>query len=518
MKDRPDIVFICLDQLAAQAVGPYGNNIVKTPNIDRLAKQGVCFDNFWCNSPLCGPARFSLFTGHMPFPNLMAGAECIGYPYIEYMGDYFHNAGYLTFSAGKLHGVPKTFDFGFRHCRINDLALNQRITENSYSSWLYDKVNDRNDSDKQRKEIDLHYRSYWYNVDRTLLEHYFLPNELSENSWIREEAELFIKNSSNENRPLFMHIGINHPHGAWFAKPMADEVVSPDEVILPDTFETHWRTKPIPSNAHKEVFMMENITEKWTERDWRIWLAKYYTSVNHADKVIGNIIDLIKEYGDIDNTIFILTTDHGDMLGQYRLEAKYFFYNGSARIPLIMSGRGIPQNERREQLCEQIDIIPTLLELGGIENDYRLEGVSLKTALLYPLIKSKEQVHGWIDFRGRQMTMTLTSDNYKLCTFDQGYHTTAPQNYYLGHATELYDLNTDPDERNNIFGEIKGERIEKLVFDHFDYFNKYSINLGWILSNEKDKSCSPPVLRSCVKQMPPVASSFDLEDELGIKK
>jgi len=508
---RKNLVFICLDQLGAQAIGPYGNRLTKTPNMDRLAARGVVFDNFWCVSPLCGPARFSMFTGHMPFPNRHASASCQHYPYLNYMGDYFQAQDYATFSVGKLHGIPRQFDFGFNHCHINDLCLNTKLGPGSYSHWLYEKMAQRPDGASLREAVELHRRAGWYNCDRTLEEDYFLPQELSENSWIAETSATFLDNLS-EDRPFMMHIGINHPHGAWFIRPDADEHVRPEEIRLPKNFHTHWNSKSIPANANAEPFMMEHITEHWSGHDWKRWLAKYYTSVNQADKAIGAVLDLLINSGRMDDTYIILTTDHGDMLGQFKLEAKYFFYNGSARIPFLISGPGIPNGERRTQLADQLDLIPTMLDLAGARIPEYLEGVSLRMASINSSAPTKLYVHGCLFFRGRRLTMTL-SERYKLCGFFG-----SGVRLDLGRAAELYDMRNDPEELHDLFGEINNSDVRKLVANHVQYFSDYNIREPWIKEYEREKVNIPPRARSEMPVPLPVAATFDRNTELKLKQ
>ena len=303
---QPNVVFIFADQLSARHCGPYGNEHVRTPTMDRMAERGVVFENFYANSALCGPSRFSTFTGQMPFAHpLWAQPNCVGLPNLPYMGHLMRNAGYATASIGKLHGMPEDFDFGFEHCRIN-WDLHGKFPFNAYGRWVDQRLAERTDGEKLR-ELFQQPHDGGFGESLTDEQYQYVPPELSEEAWLLDETERFLQDRAT-GRPFFLHLGIQHPHHPWETIPREDERYDPEAMPLPPNFESDSPIAAALRDAKQQgkADGRDGVDPEEKRRRRRRTVARYYSSVTQVDKAIGRVFDMLQAHGVADNTVVVL--------------------------------------------------------------------------------------------------------------------------------------------------------------------------------------------------------------------
>ena len=456
---RPNIVFICPDQLSFRAMSPYGNSLVRTPAFQRMADEGVVFERCYANSVLCGPSRFAMFTGLPPMgQSNWANPNCPAFPYLKYMGHLLREAGYFTGSIGKLHGMPEDFEFGFEWAKLLDWPRDH------YERWVNERLDGRPDAEAIRAASQNTAEGpHTASSDDDWRENYRIPEELSEEAWIVEETANFL-NQRPDDKPFLLHLGFKHPHGAWETEPRDEDRYDPDAIPLPPNFNVDLETKPVLRQLLKGAQVSAD-KSGWEAEHWRREAAKYLTSVTQVDRAIGEVIDLLERHNLADNTVVILTTDHGEFMGSFGREGKQMLYEEAAHIPLIVWGAGVPNGERRRQLAEQLDLIPTMLDLAGVEVPYIYEGRSLVRTWMDEA-PTKPFVHAWFEFMGRVQQMT-TDGRFKLYRAQGGRRWLTPQ---VEDSFELYDLEADPYELTNAFDSADGPAIRALKEAFCEYF------------------------------------------------
>ena len=356
--DKPNVIVILTDQLRAQALGSYGNGTVRTPNIDKFASEGYQYNIAISNSPVCVPARSSLLSGQY-------ARTCVGSRRNETQGlfgrenrtkfpdktiaEAFKEQGYKTIQIGKWHVDCTPSLMGFDE----SLVVDHIFTDATFS--------------KNEGEI---YGVSGFSSD------YELKN-------VKE----FIENHDSE--PFFIYYNIVSPH-----MPLLDVPYKYIKMYDPDLMplrENVWKNGNLPSNeTWFHIYMwqtfygdQEPITAKATP-DFTIkdLTALYYGSVSWVDDIFGEILRSLEENGLKENTIVLFTSDHGEMLGSHHLWNKDRPYEEAIRIPMIYSWPGnIISEVNKEQIASLIDIMPTLLDLSGIEVPESVQGRSLASLM-----------------------------------------------------------------------------------------------------------------------------------------
>ncbi len=370
------VVMITTDQQRMDACGCYGNKIVRTPNIDKIAANGVAFTNAHCPSPLCAPSRASLITGrhlshHGALTHLINRKDPgipgnPGITYSETLGTMFRKAGYVTGAIGKMHvhGETRQEDIGFsvRAHRFYTYSYEDYINEVGQEN--VDKyLNGKGGNDALK-----------YNYENKPTD---LREELMQDSLTTKTSLKFI--SENKDKPFFIHIGLEKPHPAWTTQPRFHSIYNPSDMVVPATADYDWSNKPL-----------EKILKGWGWRDQsrpnmqeiKNTVAAYYACVSEADSNVGKILQNLEDNKLMDKTIIVFASDHGDNLYEHGLMQKHCFYEASVKIPFIIAvPNGFPKNKKSAQPCSLIDFMPTLAELCGIPVPEDIDGVSLVPAL-----------------------------------------------------------------------------------------------------------------------------------------
>ena len=425
-----NFLILMADQLSAGALSTYGGSAL-TPNIDSLARQGVVFDSFYCNSPLCAPSRFSFLAGQLP-SKIGAYDNAAEFPaQTPTFAHYLRRAGYQTALSGKMHFCGPDQLHGFE----------ERLTTDIYPAdfgWT---------PDWTRFEE----RPAWYHTMDSVTQAApcVRTNQIDYDDEVVYAArqKLFDMARARDPRPFCLVVSMTHPHDPYaIAQPYWDRYQ--DRKIAMPTLSG----SAVPEDPHSRRLRHVIGLEQHTPTDGQVLAARraYLGSVSYVDDQVGTLLGVLQDTRLADNTIVMLLADHGDMLGERGLWYKMNFFEPACRIPLIVSAPGRFAARRIPHHASLLDVLPTLVELGseGRATDYAMlpEGRSLAGHLTGAAAHTGEAEHEVI---GEYLAegaiapiVMIRRGRYKFvhCPVD---------------PDQLYDLEADPLERRNLAGSVE---------------------------------------------------------------
>ncbi len=355
------------DQLAASALGAYGNTVVQAPTLDRLAEDGVVFENAYCNVPLCAPSRASLLAGRLAsrvgvFDN---GAELAAS--VPTIAHYLRARGYITCLAGKMHFIGPDQLHGFEH----------RLTTDVYPAginWI---------PDWTRPTAE---RLPWYHDMSSVLDagpsEATLQLDYDEEVGFRSVRALYDLARSEDERPFLLLVSYTHPHDPYEI-PQAYWSQYRAGVDLPKVEAIPFADADPHSRRIREMCGTDeaNLTEEAIGRARR----GYHAAVSYVDDKVGELMRALVATGLRENTIVVFASDHGDMLGERGLWYKMTFFEDSARVPLLINAPRRFAPRRIADLVPLADLLPTMVELAAPDEPFEpvdaLEGSSLVSLL-----------------------------------------------------------------------------------------------------------------------------------------
>ena len=457
---RPNILFICSDQHSYKYAGFAGHALVKTPNLDQLAREGTVFSDAYAGAPVCVPSRASFMTGMFASD---VGSYCNStvwdgtYPV---WGTYFKNSGYYTCAFGKLD-LDDTRTMGFKTTPgQNGHRHNPDITSLFRMPMCY-RVN-------EREQINGHPRNH------------HRENDLR----VTESAIDFITGRSRKlDKSWLMYLGYTEPHPPFIALQKYFDQYYPDHVDMPETSEEELEDL---SPVYKELRHYKGIATPIADEKIRRARAGYYGMISELDELIGRVIQSLKESGQYDNTIIVYTSDHGESLGNHGLWLKNNLYDCAIRIPLIIKGPGVPAGKMIHTPVSQIDLTPTLLDFGAIDPPSYLRGKDLSrffkggTGIRENVVYAENHAEG--NCTGSFM---IRKGNWKYIYFS----------YYDG---LLFNLENDPGETVNladsakyagVIENMKQELLERVDPDRItaDAFIKQKAMLDSLVRNNSEE-------------------------------
>ncbi len=484
--NRPNILLITSDQHHWNAVG-YNNPEVKTPNLDRIAREGTIFDRAYCPNPTCTPTRASIITGTYPSQH---GAYSLGTKLLEdrhTVGEDFIHAGYRTALIGKAHFQPlhgtetypsleaypvlQDLDFwrdfhgpfyGFEWVELARNHTDEAHVGQHYALWMEEKgcENWRDYFRTPTGNTDDQYRTWE------------IPEAYHYDAWIADRTNARLEHYAEGEENFFLWASFFDPHPKYLVPEPWDTMYDPDELTVPQmTPEEHESNPP-----HFQLTQEPNPDfSAWREPEGnglhgfrshlhdRDELAKdiaiYYGMISLMDKYIGEILDKLDELGLADNTIVIFTTDHGHFYGHHGLIAKgAFHYEDMVKIPMIARWPDhIPAGRRSAAMQTLVDFAPTVLAACRIEVPRSMTGV--------------DQLGVWYGEAARARDHILVENRHQPTTLhvktyvDARYKITI---YYGRDYGELFDLEEDPGEIHNRwddpdYADLKAELVMKLL-------------------------------------------------------
>ena len=478
MRKQRNILFIMCDQLRWDYLSCYGHPHLHTPNIDWLAENGMRFDRAYVQSPVCGPSRACMYTGRY---QTTLGVRHNGFPVrIDElgMGNYLQALGMRTAVVGKTDLKPDTATAERLHIDLEaaNQLLNREVGFEPYDrdSGLrpdpikahggyrqYDKYLFANGYESENPWHDFANSGYdengvlqsgWFNKNARLPAN--IKEEHSESAYVTDRAMDFIKEAGEQ--PWCLHLGYIKPHWPYMAPAPYNDMYGPDHVLPAN------RTADELARPHHPVYagMLQycNGAGFSTEEIREAVIPTYMGLIKQIDDHIGRLLAWLREKELLQDTIIVFTSDHGDYLGDHWLVDKYWLHEEVTRIPLIIYDPSPEADGVRgivcEELVESIDLVPTFVELaGGTPSVERLEGRSL-----LPFLRG-EVPASWRDFIVcEQDYASLTVRHRMNLAIEEARATmlrTKKWKFILHEVfrPELYDMENDPQERQNLAGE-----------------------------------------------------------------
>ncbi|MFI5697457.1 sulfatase [Kribbella sp. NPDC051586] len=356
---RPNIWLILCDQLRADALACYGNSIVETPAIDELAADGTLFTSAYTPSPVCVPARACLITGRDPHVN-----ECYdnGSPMPDgpTLMSELTAAGYRTHGVGKMHFTPDGDALRGFQSRDSEEEFGTPESDD-YLAWV-------KDHGFGHVEYPHGLRDEMYYVPQLSQ----LPAELHPTTWVANRSIDFL---ADQAEPFFLWSSFIAPHPP-FTPPAPWHQRYPAS-LMPDPH--------LPLSGDGLLTAYNRLQNRYKYRDggrdrrlWQLIRSYYYASVTYVDHQIGRVVDELKRLGQFDNTVIVLTADHGEFLGDYGCFGKRSFLDAAARVPMICRGPGF-ESARIDTPVSLVDVLPTALTTAGVTTP-ATDGVPLQDA------------------------------------------------------------------------------------------------------------------------------------------
>jgi len=433
---QPNIVLFLTDQLRADAIGCYGNEICKTPNIDRLAKQGTIFNNAYTTSPVCSASRTSLMTGLYP-----------------------HNHGVMlnthigpAWSRGLNRDIPVFSDIlkenGYRLDYVGKWHVHQDIPPNEYGFDRYEaqeEIQSKNHRLGQETgkliEGSGSFIEFPYG-NKVCVSGTRSGSKENYPPWQVVDAGIkMIQENAKQENPFFTRIDITSPHFANIIPEPYASMYNPAEIPPWPNFNETFLGKPTSHLKKHQDWNLQN-------KDWEWWeniVAKYYGDVTLIDDLVGLTVQAIKDSGIADNTIFIFSTDHGDSTGSHKhFEKAGTMYEEVFKIPLIIfSPRGLAKVKEINQYVRLMDWMPTFVDWAGGKTPEKIDGKSI-----IPLLRGQVPVH-WPD-------SVYAEHHGEVWGYSSQRMVKTDQWKYVMNAhdlDELYNLQQDPWEMKNVINE-----------------------------------------------------------------
>ena len=411
------------DQLAPQFTGTYGHPLVKTPHMDALAKRGTRFDTAYCNSPLCAPSRASFMSGQFA-SRIGAYDNASEFPAaIPTFAHYLRSMGYTACLSGKMHFVGPDQLHGFE----------ERITTDVYPSdyaWTPDWENHEERIDK------------WYHNMDSVTEAGIAAATFQLD--YDDEVAFFAKRrifdyAREESGPFCLVASFIHPHDPYVARQEWWDLYDPAEIDMPKITLERAEQDPFSQRLMDGI---EASTVVASDEEIRNARHAYYANTSYFDSKVGELVTALEQAQLLDNTIVIVTADHGDMLGERGLWYKMNFFEHSARVPLIMAGPSIMQGSV-PNACSLVDLLPTMLDIGAMDGSEKpAYGEPIAGRSLLPLATGS---HDMVDEAIGEYCAEMTA--HPVYMIRRGRYKYI---HCEGDPPLLFDLEHDPDELTNL--------------------------------------------------------------------
>jgi len=427
--NKPNVLFIMTDQQFADIMScRMSAKYINTPAMDSLAEDGMLFTEAYTANPLCMPARNSIFSGRYPHdtgPQINCKWQ-LDPAEFQNMGTYFKNAGYDTGYVGKWHLWYKS-----KNKKSHGFDLTAVLHGNGH------------DDEIPAPAIE------------------FMQKE-------RNKPFMLVVSLSNPHDVCQLARHQKLPSGPIPSIPPMDKRPPLKANAAPPINESDAMTLMRKSYHSSSKFPVGDYDEdKWRRLSWG-----YYRLVEKVDALIGKVLDGLKQSGELDNTLIVFTSDHGDCHGAHKFNQKTVFYEESARIPFILSYKNVIKHGTSNALVNTgVDILPTMLDFAGIKQPKKLPGRSLKTLALakqpkqwreYVVVQNFMTQGGPVNGKTPQVKGRMVrSKSYKYCLYDQGKH-----------REELFDMKNDRLEKENLVAKPQSQKILK---QHREYLKTFAV-------------------------------------------
>ncbi len=428
---QKNLLFITTDQQRWDSLPCYGLDFMQTPHIDRLASEGQVFERAYVAAPICVPCRASMLSGRWPTANAVLGNMAWLDDEMPTWPERLGAAGYRTAAIGKMHFYPWDASGGF-HERISAEDKRHVYLPDDHVKYLRQHGLERVHPTQNPGYFE-HCGAPVTPLEKRFHVDGFTGDRAAE--WLRAHGD----------KPFAAWVSFAGPHDPYDPpEEMADMYYdAPIPAPIGSRAELKNKPKAQQSSGDSRANSMFRIDMRSaTPAQIRRWRAHYYANISLIDEGIGKMLAALEQHGALDNTLIVFTSDHGDALGDHGMAFKGFFYDCMARVPLIVRGPGAQAGARCAGLVSTIDMVPLFYQTCGVEAPTGLQGENLRALLDDPTASIRERV--FCELQGRTM---VRDERYKYA-------------YYASGEAELYDMQEDPDEIENLAVRPKMATIE----------------------------------------------------------
>jgi arylsulfatase len=426
---RPNILLLMTDQQRFDTVGAAGYSHMHTPNLDCLASEGTLFPRAYSPNPICLAARHNLLTGRPArfhgIPDNASGA--LMHAALPTLPRILSDNGYDTRAIGKMHFRPARRHNGFLKMELMEELPNTR-EEDEYATYL--------------RQVGLGHVQNIHGVRNLLYmlpQRSLIPEEHHGTKWVADRTIDYLQ-ANRGRQPFFLWASWIAPHPPFDIVDRYAELYRDAELPQPYISRT-----PLPRLAEENAMLGDLPDARYLRRMREV----YYAAISMVDEQVGRILDTLRDIGQLDNTVIIFCSDHGELLGDYGIYQKWLPYDSCARIPFIIRypERTAPASTV-DDFVDLNDIMPTVLDVAGLNDaaGYRLPGESLFSAK-----PNKDRQWQYVEYAaGNRRWISIRNNDHKY-------------NYYYGGGFEqLFDLRRDPHETTNLLHEDVGGQVEDI--------------------------------------------------------
>lgn len=450
-QEKPNILFIAVDDLNDWIGVLGGHPQTLTPNMDKLASKGILFTNAHCQAPICGPSRASLMSGLYPTStgNYLqlkdnqiqksneASAQSVFLP------DYLEGQGYKTMGVGKIYhngDGAKTFD---EYGGVFEKFGPKPTKRFKYDPAWFDKPGGTQTDWGAYPEADSlmpDYKSAKWAIERLKLDH---------------------------EKPFFLAVGFVRPHVPWYVPKKWFEPFPREDIVLPPYLVNDMEDVPEMGKRVADVPMMP--TTEWLKetQQWEDVVQSYLACIHFVDAQIGKVLDALEQSEYANNTLIVLWSDHGYHLGEKNRFAKQALWERDTKTVLMIKLPGVENQKVSTKPVQLLDMYPTILDVCGLQPNRMNEGHSLVPLIENP--KDKDWAHVAITSYGKD-NVAIAGERFRLIQYEDN-------------SRELYDLKKDPNEWDNLAGQKKYKKVISRLQQHIppkqaelSAYSRYTIN------------------------------------------
>lgn len=438
-QERFNVLIIHADEHRVDCLGSYGNHDIKTPHIDKLATDGVRYENSFCPFPVCTPSRYSMLSGMYVHEHRGSNNNSTLSPEIETFPKILRAAGYKTKAVGKMHFTPTYLDVGFDELVLSEQHGPGRWDDDYHRYLMHKGLVDRIDLVGER-DLGKFVKPAYIETCGALISN--LSEKYYSTTWIADHAMKTLQEWDNTVPNLLM-VGFIKPHNPFDPPDPWHKKYDPKKlVVLPGWTKKHF-DYDLKYNPHWRFFDVS-----LTETKLRQVMAFYYATISQIDFHVGRMIELLKKRRMYDNTLIIYTSDHGDYMGFHHMLGKNnYMYDPVVKVPLIIKW---PNGERSgtisKQMVSNVDLAPTICQVAGCQPGLRMHGLDL----------------GYVDADREIIFAEYGRDQDMARSHTRKLILTSPNCENL-----FFDLEEDPLEMKNLYNEPKYvaeiKRMERLL-------------------------------------------------------